>query len=209
MYTFLGQLFYLLDYDIGPDGYYRMAVSPRIFHAFYAILVVYCFSVWLLRPRALAHPSRPVFTLLDLVLLARHSHIMQCPEFSVPPGQGGQHLRAQVLLADRVYRFGRLKGMDGQDHVSISPAEVPDTWVRAAADALTPRADAAVEVASRALKDGFYGDRDPAAGLQDFSARATPEATKVVDDEEYFSLRRKAKEWWFRRKENKTAVSEV
>ncbi|EJT77161.1 hypothetical protein GGTG_07073 [Gaeumannomyces tritici R3-111a-1] len=105
LYTFLGQLFYLLDYDVSADGHYRMEVWPRMFYAVYAILVAYCLGIWLLRPRVcVAHPGRPVFTLLDLALLARHSHILQCPEFSVPAGQGEQHLRAQVLLADRVYR---------------------------------------------------------------------------------------------------------
>ncbi|KAL8392007.1 hypothetical protein RB595_002278 [Gaeumannomyces hyphopodioides] len=210
VYTFLGQLFYLPDYEIGSDGYYHMAVSPHLFYAFYVILIVYCFSIWLLRPRDLVHPSRPVLTLLDLALLVRHSHILQCPEFSVPPEQGEQRLRAQVLLADRVYRFGRLRGVDGEDHIGISPAEVPEAWIRAAADPVTPRASAAVRVASRALKDGFYGDQDLAAGLQDASGRATPKAIKVVDDEEeYVSLRPKAKKWWLRRKENKAATSEV
>ncbi|KAL8421077.1 hypothetical protein RB596_002030 [Gaeumannomyces avenae] len=174
LYTFLGQLFYLLDYDVGADGHYRMEVWPRMFYAVHAILVAYCLGIWLLRPR------------------------------------GEQHLRAQVLLADRVYRFGRFRGTDGEEHVGISPAEVPDTWIpAAAADPVTPRAAAAVEVASRALKDGFYGDRDLAAGLQGGSGRATPAATKVVDDEGYVSLSRKAKEWWRRRKVNKTTRSEV
>lgn len=199
-WTVQGRLFYLLDDEINGDGYYKMGVSPQNFYAVYAILVFYCISIWLVRPRGPVRTCRPIFTLLDLAMLVHQSRILQCPEFSVAPALGEDHLRAQVVLASRIYRFGVYQGMDGNGYVGISPAKVPGAWVEAAAaEPVIPRTSDAAGLASLVLRHGLYG---PEAG-------APEQAVGVVQDTRYFSWTQLAKRVWAGKRAAAVAASEA
>ncbi|KLU86347.1 hypothetical protein MAPG_05361 [Magnaporthiopsis poae ATCC 64411] len=197
-WTVQGRLFYLLDDEIDRDGYYMMGVSPQHFYAVYAVLVFYCISIWLVRPRGPVRTCRPIFTLLDLAMLVHKSRILQCPEFSVAPELGEDHLRAQVVLASRIYRFGFYQGINGNEYVGISPTKVPEAWVEAAAaDPVMSRTSDAAGVASLVLRHGLY---DPEAG-------APEQAVEVVDDTGYFSWTREAKRVWAGKRADAVAAS--
>lgn len=115
--------------ETAAEGFYTVSIQPQNFYASFAIMVVYCVSILILRPHGAVRTCSRLFTLMNLVLLTHQSHVLQCPEFWV---QGmsvtEEHLRAQVAIADRVYRFGVYTGVDEGEHLGISIHDVPRTW---------------------------------------------------------------------------------
>lgn len=167
VYIIVGSLFsFELTSVPGPeDGKgqrysYTATIHQRQFIACYVILIVYCLSVWLLRPRGVARTCRRLLTLLDFVSLIHKSHILQCPEFWVQNHSSDteEHLKSQVTLANRIYRFGAYVGTDDHQYVGISVQKVPKTWVESPDHYSTRKSLLySAELAKNVLRGGLYG----------------------------------------------------
>lgn len=163
LYLLLAQLFY---FDDLPGQDYAVRVNLRVFYASYAILVVYCASIWILRPTGTVRTCRPLYTLLDTALNVHQSPIMLCPEFCCPPftGLDERQFQAQILLADRVHSYGVYAGMDGGDYIGVTADAVPESWYRHAASAadeldLRSRLELAAVLSRMLLTHGCF-DKD-------------------------------------------------
>lgn len=151
----------------GDASGYSVSIQPRNFYASFAIMVVYCISIWILRPRGVTRTCRPVFTLMDLAVLVHQSHILQCPEFWLESSSDTEeHMKGQVMLANRLYRFGVFTGMDDHDHVGISIHEVPRAWIRRNPEDI-PHLRYSMELARDVLKFGLC-DESSVAFAHDF-----------------------------------------
>ncbi|KAK4458637.1 hypothetical protein QBC42DRAFT_313950 [Cladorrhinum samala] len=140
---------------------YTATIHRRQFIACYVILIVYCISIWLLRPRGVARTCRRLLTLLDFVSLIHKSHILQCPEFWVQNhwSDTEEHLKSQVTLANRIYRFGVYVGTDDHQYVGISVQKVPETWVESPDyDSTRKSLLFSAELAKDVLRGGLYGE---------------------------------------------------
>ncbi|KAF5229852.1 hypothetical protein FAUST_10151 [Fusarium austroamericanum] len=147
-----GSLFVFSDRD---NSGYAVRVQPRNFYAAFSIMIVYCISIWILRPRGAIKTCRPIHTLMDLAMLTHPSHILKCPEFWVQNCSDIEdHLKSQVLLADGLYRFGVYNGMDTHDYVGISICEVPAAWTLSTIDIASLHYS--TQSAKDALKFGVY-----------------------------------------------------
>ncbi|KAJ4018873.1 hypothetical protein NW761_014943 [Fusarium oxysporum] len=126
VYIVVGRLFVFGE---GDDSGYTVRVQPHNFYAAFSIMIVYCISIWILRPRGAIRTCRRIFTLMDFGMLIHQSHILKCPEFWLQNVSDTEdHMKSQVMLANRLYRFGVYAGMDTHDYVGISICEVPTAW---------------------------------------------------------------------------------
>ena len=108
---------------------YVMLVAKRNFIAAYAILTLYLVIIWFARPYGVVRTCRPLYTLVDFGMMCHRSYILKCPEFCAQDKDNTEeHLRSQVILANRKYQFGIYHGMDGQDHLGISLVNGPESW---------------------------------------------------------------------------------
>ncbi|RGP78632.1 hypothetical protein FLONG3_3254 [Fusarium longipes] len=127
-----GSLFVFHERD---NNGYAVNIQTRNFYAAFSIMVVYCTSIWIMRPQGAVRTCRRLHTIMDLAMLIHQSHILQCPEFWVQNSSDTEdHLKSQVMLADRIYRFGVYTGIDTHDYVGISICEVPAAWTTSSAD---------------------------------------------------------------------------
>lgn len=160
VYIVVGRIF-VFDESV-PSIRLSVSVQPSTFYAAFAILVVYCVSIWVLRPRGVVRTCRSIFTLMDFVCLVHQSLLRQCPEFwlqGLHVGDTEDHMKGQVVLANRVYRFGIYRGMDNDEYVGISIHSVPKTWGTQQGDDSIPILERSVDVARRSLQLGLYNER--------------------------------------------------
>ncbi|KAF5022882.1 hypothetical protein F66182_5074 [Fusarium sp. NRRL 66182] len=168
-YVFVAQIFY---FDETGDSRSSVEVHDTNLYMSFAILIIYCLSNWLLRPRGPVRTCRPPWTLADFASLVYRSHIMSCPEFWLQNACGREeHLHAQVVLADRIYRFGIYKGTDELEHVGISFTGVPQAWVSGHHDVACLASSAGM--ARMALQFGLY-DRQSQEIAHDFVENGPP-----------------------------------
>ncbi|KAH0433402.1 hypothetical protein CcaCcLH18_05931 [Colletotrichum camelliae] len=60
---------------------------------------------------------------MDFASLVHQSPMLQCPDFWLQcPSDTEDQLRAQVMLANRVYRYGVYKGHNENEYIGISAA---------------------------------------------------------------------------------------
>jgi len=165
----VGRIFTL---QVTEDEDYLMVLSPRNFYAAYGILTLYLPLIWVARPRGVTRTCRPLYTLHDLLMMCHQSYILRCPEFWAQEERDTfEHLRAQVTLADRRYRFGVYTGFDGKEHLGISITDTPQTWFQ--------RPNASDEEVVDSLEDALALARYPLSfGLYD--PETTREAAQVV-----------------------------
>ncbi|KAI9776330.1 MAG: hypothetical protein M1839_000410 [Geoglossum umbratile] len=154
VYLVVGRVF---AFGEGEASGYTVNIQLRNFYAAFSIMIIYCISIWILRPRGVTRTCRRIFTLMDFVSLVHKSHILQCPEFWLQAGSDTEeHMKSQVTLANRLYRFGVYTGMDEQEYVGISIHEVPRAWILSS-DAI-PYLHYSVELAKDVLRFGLYDD---------------------------------------------------
>ncbi|RFN52136.1 hypothetical protein FIE12Z_3688 [Fusarium flagelliforme] len=152
VYIVLGRLFVFSERD---DSGYTIRVQLRNFYAAFSIMILYCISIWILRPRGAVRTCRRMFTLMDFGMLIHQSHILKCPEFWLQNiSDTEEHLRSQVMLANRIYRFGVYAGIDKHDYVGISICDVPTAWMLDSDDITS--LEYSTQLAKDALTFGIY-----------------------------------------------------
>lgn len=71
---------------------------------------------------------------MDFASLVHQSPMLQCPDFWLQcPSDTEDQLRAQVMLANRVYRYGVYKGHNENEYIGIASHSIPYAWKQAAA----------------------------------------------------------------------------
>ncbi|RGP60636.1 hypothetical protein FSPOR_10516 [Fusarium sporotrichioides] len=152
VYIVVGRLFVFGEKD---DSGYTVTIQLRNFYAAFSVMILYCISIWILRPRGAVRTCRRMFTLMDFGMLIHQSHIMKCPEFWLQNiSDTEDHLKSQVLLANRIYRFGVYAGMDKHDYVGISICDVPTAWMHDSDDITC--LEYSTQLAKDALTFGIY-----------------------------------------------------
>ncbi|KAM5378851.1 hypothetical protein ACJZ2D_004153 [Fusarium nematophilum] len=147
----------IFDFNQVGDNEYTVHAHPNSFYASFAIMVVYCLSNWILRPHGLVRTCRPVHSLVDFASLVYRSDILLCPEFWLQdPSDTKEHMKAQVTMANRLYRFGVYKGMDRQEHIGIGVYDAPPARPSDKDDILC--LGRSVGLARAAFTSGVYND---------------------------------------------------
>lgn len=190
VYIVLGRLFVFGERD---DSGYTVRVQLRNFYAAFSIMILYCISIWILRPRGAVRTCRRIFTLMDFGMLIHQSHILKCPEFWLQNiSDTEEHLKSQVLLANRIYRFGVYAGMDKHDYVGISICDVPTAWMLDSDDITC--LEYSTQLAKDALTFGIY-DSTSLIFTQDFliGGPRTWSKHKRVSSNDYRSWSRRAR----------------
>ncbi|KAJ3960385.1 hypothetical protein N0V92_002991 [Colletotrichum tropicale] len=130
VYTVVGRIFAFVETP-GPAGgvYYVVTIQERDFFAAFGIMIFYFISLWVLRPCGVVRTCRRIYTLMDLASLVQQSHVLHCLEFWLQsPSDTEDRLRAQVMLANRMYTHGVYKGHGDNEHVGIAPYSIPHAW---------------------------------------------------------------------------------
>ncbi|CEI67868.1 hypothetical protein FVEN_g7848 [Fusarium venenatum] len=152
VFIIVGRLFVFGD---KADSGYTVTVQLRNFYAAFSIMILYCISIWILRPRGAVRTCRRMFTLMDFGMLIHQSHILKCPELWLQNiSDTEDHLKSQALLANRIYRFGVYTGMDKHDYVGISICDVPAAWMHDSDDITS--LEYSTQLAKDALTFGIY-----------------------------------------------------
>lgn len=186
VYVVVGRIFVFDDSDPARFTVYIQAAN---FFAALAIMALYLVSVWVLRPHGVLRTCRRIYTLVDFACLVHQSPLRECPEFWVQGlGDTEDHMKAQVVLADRVYRFGIYEGVDGGEHLGVSIHGVPETWARNPGEGSIPALQRSVGVARHALQRGV--DDEAVELSQTLLNRDTRLGDKVRPNE-YRSWRRR------------------
>ncbi|KAJ0339324.1 hypothetical protein COL154_013527 [Colletotrichum chrysophilum] len=191
VYVVVGRIFAFVEMPSPGGGvYFVVTIQKRNFFAAFAIMIVYIVSLWILRPRGAVRTCRCLNTLMDLALLVQQSPVLQCPEFWLQdPSDMEDHLRAQVTLADRVYRYGVYKGYNEDQYVGIAPHSIPSAWKQAAANAgagvTFPGLYYSIELARDMLRYGVYDDATLtyAWDILDNGPRTQPGCVRVRSNE--------------------------
>lgn len=180
LYLLLAQLFH---FDDKAGQGYSVRFNLNVFYALYAILVIYCVSIWVLRPRGPIRTCRLLHTLMDTAILVHQSPMLLCPEFFCEPPLALEEaqFQAQILLADRVHSYGVYTGMDGETYVGATVDCIPEAWHLymashpEASDNLS-RLRIATELQRRVIQYGVYDD---IVSCADDVSRHAGEATYV------------------------------
>ncbi|KAJ6438854.1 glyoxalase family protein [Purpureocillium lavendulum] len=124
------------------DGRYRLEVRNEVIEAAFVVLPALLVAIWVLRPRGIVRTCPPPFTLLDFASLVHQSPLQFCPDFSLDSKTDTEaHLAAQITIADRIYRFGNYRGLNGQQYLGIANTIVPEEWYEASSGGVPAHSD--------------------------------------------------------------------
>ncbi|RSL56730.1 hypothetical protein CEP53_006713 [Fusarium sp. AF-6] len=181
-------------FDFGEtEKYHYVYINVRTFYASFGIMIIYCLSNWVLRPRGPIRTCRPVYGLVDFASLIYRSDILLCPEFWLQdPADTEDHMKAQVTLANRLYQYGIYHGTDGQEHMGIGVEYAASTG--SLDDDSTLCLERSVSLARAALATGIYDDAS-LLNAESFIANEPQRRSslKRVRTNQYWSWRRTAK----------------
>jgi hypothetical protein len=183
----------IFDFSEAENGNYNVHIHANSFYASFGIMVVYCLSNWVLRPRGPVRTCRPVYGLVDFASLVYRSDILLCPEFWLQDSADTEeHMKAQVTLANRLYQYGIYHGIDGQEHVGIGVESAPPT--RLLDDDNILCLERSVNLARAAIASGIYSDASLAsAGSFIANEPQRRSSLRRVRTNQYWSWRRRAK----------------
>lgn len=183
----------IFDFSNVEDGNYNVHIHANSFYASFAILVIYCLSNWVLRPRGPVRTCRPVYGFVDFASLIYRSNILLCPEFWLQDSADTEeHMKAQVTLGNRLYQYGIYHGLDGREHVGIGVEYAPP--IRLLDNDNILYLERSVDLARAALASGIYSD-DSLVSAESFIISEPQQRSTLrrVRTNQYWSWRRKAK----------------
>ncbi|KAI8657100.1 hypothetical protein NCS56_01315800 [Fusarium sp. Ph1] len=147
----------IFDFSESENGNYNVHIRTNSIYASFGIMIIYCLSNWVLRPRGPVRTCRPVYGLVDFASLVYRSDILLCPEFWLQDSADTEeHMKAQVTLANRLYQYGIYHGIDGQEHVGIGVEYAPPTWLLDDDNSLC--LERCVNLARAAIASGIYSE---------------------------------------------------
>ncbi|EEU35410.1 uncharacterized protein NECHADRAFT_86165 [Fusarium vanettenii 77-13-4] len=173
----------IFDFSEAKNGNYNVHIHARSFYASFGIMIIYCLSNWILRPRGPVRTCRPVYGLVDFASLVYRSDVLLCPEFWLQDSADTEeHMKAQVTLANRLYQYGIYHGIDGHGHVGIGVEYAPPT--RLLDDDNIVCLERSVNLARAAIASGIYSEASLCVGVSEQHRRTRSNQLRSMSDEQ-------------------------